>query len=157
MHPTGAKDLLMAARIFGLVAAVLCVAISCAEPTAAQTVQLPTVDTFTANTTVIVPDGGTIVLGSIGSSSMGEVGRGVPLLGNLPGVGRAFRNRASGQETGARSATVSSQIISLREMEPQILAEGNRRLQAAEFRPSPQTQRRAEFLSRHIGQSGQRR
>ncbi len=119
----------------------------------AQTVQLPTIDVFTVQTTVIVPDGGTMLLGSIGQSAMSEVMRGVPLLGNAPGAGRLFRNRAIGSETSAGNATVSAQTISMSELEPGILAEGNRRLQASQHATDAKTQRRAEFLSRNIGQA----
>ena len=127
------------------------------ELSLAQTVQLPTIDVFNVQTTVMVPDGGTMMLGSIGRSSMGETSRGVPLLGNIPGAGRLFRNRAAGSETSAGNATVSAKIISMRELEPEILAEGNQRLKAANYVPDAATQRRAEFLSRHIGQSQKRR
>lgn len=118
-----------------------------------QTVQLPTIDTFSVQTTVIVPDGGTMLLGSIGRSAMGETLRGVPLLGNIPGAGRLFKNRAIGTETSAGTATVTAQIISMSELEPQVLAEGNRRIQASNYSPDPKTQRRAEFMSRNVGQS----
>ena len=131
-------------------------AIFCAAA-AAQTVQLPTIDVFTIQTSVMVPDGGTMLLGTIGRSSMGETMRGVPLLGNIPGAGRLFRNRGIGQETSAGTATVSAQILSMREMEEGVLAEGNRRLQSAPFAADANTQRRAEFLSRNIGRSGNRR
>ncbi len=122
-----------------------------------QTVQLPTITVFDVQTTVMVPDGGTMLLGSIGRSAMGETMRGVPLLGNVPGAGRLFRNRGIGSETSARTATASAQIISMQELEPQILAEGNQRLRASNYTPDAKTQRRAEFLSRNIGQSQKRR
>jgi type II secretory pathway component GspD/PulD (secretin) len=119
----------------------------------AQTVQLPTITGFNVQTTVIVPDGGTMLLGSVNRSSMGSTSRGVPLLSNIPGAGRLFRNRGIGQETSSGTATVSAQIISLRELEPAVLAEGERRLQAAVGTTDPQTQRQAEFLSRNIGRT----
>ena len=118
-----------------------------------QTVQLPTVVVFDVQTTVIVPDGGTMLLGSIGRSAMGESLRGVPILGNVPGAGRLFRNRGIGSEASARTATVSAEIIRMRELEPEILAEGNRRLKASSYMPDANTQRRAEFLTRNIGQT----
>jgi type II secretory pathway component GspD/PulD (secretin) len=119
----------------------------------AQTVQLPTVDTFNVQTTVIVPDGGSMFLGSVSRSAMSQALRGVPLLGNVPGAGRLFRNRGIGQEGSSRGAAVTAQVISLRELEEGLLAEGNRRLGSAPLGPDPQTQRRAEFLSRHMGQA----
>lgn len=131
--------------------AAVCAVCTAGPKLVGQTVQLPTIDVFDVQTSVIVPDGGTMLLGSIGRSSMSEAMRGVPIFGNVPGAGRLFRNRAIGQETSAGRATVSAQIISLRELEPAILAEGNRRLQAADFKPDEKTQRRAEFLSRNIG------
>lgn len=122
-----------------------------------QTVQLPTIDTFSIQTTVMVPDGGTMLLGSVGRAAMGETLRGVPLLGNIPGAGRLFKNRGIGQETSAGTAAVSADLIIMSELEPHVLAEGQRRLAANPLAPNPVTQRKAEFLSRNIGQSGKRR
>lgn len=122
-----------------------------------QTVQLPTVNTFSVQTTVMVPDGGTMLLGSIGQSAMGETLRGVPLLGNIPGAGRLFKNRGIGQETSSKTATVSTDLIIMSELEPQVLAEGQRRLAESRFAPNPATQKKAEFMSRNIGQSPRRR
>jgi type II secretory pathway component GspD/PulD (secretin) len=146
-------------RQYGLAisTAVLIGGLFVAENLVGQTVQLPTVTVFDIQTTVMVPDGGTMLLGSIGRSALGETMRGVPLLGNVPGAGRLFRNRGIGSETSARTATASAQIISMQELEPQILAEGNQRLRASNYAPDAKTQRRAEFLSRNIGQSQKRR
>jgi type II secretory pathway component GspD/PulD (secretin) len=114
-------------------------------------VQLPTFDIFTVQTTVMVPDGGTMSLGSIGRSSAGSTSRGVPLLGNTPGLGRAFRNRGLGTETSAGNLSVSAQIISLSELEGPLLNEGYRRLASRRYATPPEIQRRAEYLSRHVG------
>jgi type II secretory pathway component GspD/PulD (secretin) len=121
------------------------------------TVQLPTIVAFNVQTTVIIPDGGTMMLGSVGRSSMGSTERGVPLLSNIPGAGRLFRNRGIGQETSARTATATAQIISMKELEPAILAEGNQRLSETNRTADAETQRRAEFLSQNVGQSTKRR
>jgi type II secretory pathway component GspD/PulD (secretin) len=114
-------------------------------------VQLPTFDIFSVQTTVMVPDGGTMSMGSIGRASAGSTSRGVPLLGSLPYAGRPFRNRAIGTETSSANVSVSAQIISLRELEGPLLAEGYRQLAQRRYATPPEIQRRAEFLSRNVG------
>lgn len=85
------------------------------------TVQLPTVRNFSVQTTVSVPDGGTISLGGISRSAEGRVSSGIPGL-----RGRPFRNSATGRETSVGRATASVRIISQRELEEDLLAQGNR-------------------------------
>ena len=55
------------------------------------TVQLPTFNVTTVQTTVSVPDGGTALLGGINRLSEGSVSRGVPMLNKIPGVSRLVR------------------------------------------------------------------
>lgn len=141
------QSVIIAATIFAAVS--VCLPLCQAQ----VAVQLPTFQVFSVQTTVMVPDGGTMSLGSIGRGSMGATSRGVPLLGSAPGWGRPFRNRAVGSSTSAGNVSVSAQIISLREIEGPLLAEGNRRLASKPYATAPDVQRRAAFLLRHVGQA----
>ncbi len=114
-------------------------------------VQLPTFNVFSVQTTVMVPDGGRMNLGSIGRSSQGMTSRGVPLLGSAPGLGRPFNNRAIGTSTSSANVSVTAQIISLSELEAPLLSEGNRRMASRPFATPADVQRRAAYLSRHMG------
>ncbi len=101
-----------------LVAVILAVSAAC--PAAAQpniTVQLPTFNATTVQTTVTVPDGGTGLLGGISRASEGSVTRGVPMLDKIPGVGRLFKNRGIGRDVGVSQMTISPRIIDLEEEE----------------------------------------
>jgi hypothetical protein len=77
----------------------------------AQTVQLPTFNTTTVQTTVSVPDGGTGLLGGVSRLSEGSTERGVPMLSKIPGLNRLFKNRGLGRETGLSNMTVIPRII----------------------------------------------
>jgi type II secretory pathway component GspD/PulD (secretin) len=76
-----------------------------------QTVQLPTFNFTTVNTTVSVPDGGTGLLGGISRLSEGCNERGVPLLSNIPYLNRLFTNRGIGREVSKSNMTVVPRII----------------------------------------------
>lgn len=94
--------------------AICVVALWVAGQAAAQqdiTVQLPTFNYTTVQTTVNVPDGGTALLGGIGRASEGSVSRGVPVLGKIPGVSRLFNNRGIGREMGLSQMTLTPRII----------------------------------------------
>ena len=123
----------------------------CGTATAQVAVQLPTFNVFSVQTTVMVPDGGRMNLGSIGGSSQGMTSRGVPLLGSAPGFGRPFNNRAMGSSTSSANVSVTAQIISLSELEAPLLSEGNRRLASRPFATPADVQRRAAYLSRNMG------
>ena len=75
------------------------------------TVQLPTVAFTTVNTTVSVPDGGTILLGGVKRLSEGRVERGVPFLSNIPFANRLFKNVGIGRETQSLMLMVTPRII----------------------------------------------
>ena len=122
------------------------------------TVQLPTLRVFSVNTTVMVPDGGTMSLGGIGRSAMGSVSRGVPGLGSIPGLGRGFRNRAIGTDTGASNASVSANIISMKEMEKEVLdAAEQSRARNSHLGPSESVRRKANFITNNVGRQKQQR
>ena len=151
---------LLSALLFGV--AVLFFSTATVETAHSQVVQLPTINVFNVNTTVSVPDGGTMLLGGVRGGSSGSISRGVPGLGSLPYGSRGFRNRAIGNSNFSRQASVNVTIISMREQEAAVMAEAERRMAARsrEYNPngSAETQDRAAFISRNIGRSiGRRR
>ncbi len=75
------------------------------------TVQLPTFNVTTVQTTVSVPDRGTALLGGINRFSEGSVSRGVPMLNKVPVVSRLFGNRGIGRDVGASQMTITPRII----------------------------------------------
>ena len=84
------------------------------------TVQLPEFKFVTVNTTVSVPDGGTILLGGIKRLSEGRVERGVPMLSKLPYVNRLFTNVGIGREAESLMLMVTPRII-IKEEEEEML------------------------------------
>ena len=128
---------------------------SVARPATAQvTVQLPSVSVFDVRTVVSVPDGGTVYLGGVSRTGYGSISRGVPLLSNIPGAGRLFKNRAIGRETSNSGMSISAKILSLQEMEEDLMAAyraGEKERRARDRNGPIAIQRKADFLSRHIG------
>jgi hypothetical protein len=120
------------------------------------TVQLPTFNFTTVQTTVSVPDSGTGYLGGIMRGAEGSNARGVPLLSNVPGLNRLFRNQAIGREFSNSNFTVVPRIIIQEEEEfrqtgvsPETLAiYESQRMQAAGV--DPQIAGKADFLSRNL-------
>jgi len=100
-------------------AALAVTAFAIAQSAAQQniTVQLPTFNATTVQTTVSVPDGGTALLGGISRASEGSVTRGVPMLSKVPGASRLFKNRGIGRDVGLSQMTVTPRIIILEEEE----------------------------------------
>ncbi len=119
-----------------------------------QTVLLPTLRVFSIQGSVRVPDGGSMVMGGIRSHSEGAVTRGVPLLSNVPGANRLFKNRAIGRETSSTNSVVTADIIILEELEQEVLAEAERRRIAAGG-VNAAVRQKAAFLSLHVGKTGQ--
>jgi len=115
----------------------------------AQVIQLPVIRVFRINSAVKVPDGGFMHLGGTARSASGSTTGGVPGLSNIPGANRLFKNRAIGREHSAANAGVTARIISLEELEQQVLAEGERRLKRdAE---QERIERKARFIEKHVG------
>lgn len=119
-------------------------------PRLGLSVQLPVIRNFSIQTSVRVPDGGTMPLGGVRRSAEGSRSSGLP--GSL---GRPFRNSGSGRSTSAAGATVTTRIISLREMEAELMGTGPL---AEQPLPTPTTpgvdpevERLADFLTAHIG------
>ena len=75
------------------------------------TVQQPTLGTTNVQTTVSVPDGGTILLGGIKRLREGRTERGTPILSKIPYLNRLFKNNAIGRETNTLMMTVTPRII----------------------------------------------
>lgn len=136
-------------------------------PSAAQqniTVQLPTFNATTVQTTVSVPDGGTALLGGISRASEGSVTRGVPVLGKVPGASRLFKNRGIGRDVGLSQMTVTPRIIILEEEElrqtgfsydtlsqlSQTPAVARPLAVAGPIAPDPEVASQADFLARNI-------
>jgi general secretion pathway protein D len=84
------------------------------------TVQQPTLGTTSVQTTVSVPDGGTILLGGIKRLREGRTERGTPILSKIPYLNRLFKNNAIGRETNTLMMTVTPRIIIPEEEEEAI-------------------------------------
>jgi hypothetical protein len=115
-----------------------------------QSVQLPTFDFFTVNTTVSVPDGGTALLGGVNSYAAGQTSGGVPMLGKLPFVGRPFGSRGIGSSLSASNVTATARIIILEEEEAKLGLTGS-----PSMRPDALSaiERRADFLARNVART----
>jgi Flp pilus assembly secretin CpaC len=68
-------------------------------------------------TSVLVPDRGTALLGGYSRVSAGRTEYGVPGLGKVPYLGRGFRNVGYGRSIATGRVGVSVRIIDLREEE----------------------------------------
>jgi general secretion pathway protein D len=88
-----------------------------------STVQLPTLGTTSVQTTVTVPDGGTILLGGIKRLREGRTERGVPFMNKIPYVSRLFKNVGIGRETSSLMMTVTPRIIIPEEEEERALGQ----------------------------------
>jgi len=75
------------------------------------TVQQPTLASTSIQTTVSVPDGGTILLGGIKRMREGRNERGVPILSKIPYISRLFRNVAIGRDAQSLMMMVTPRII----------------------------------------------
>ena len=84
------------------------------------TIQLPNFSIVSVNTTVSVPDGGTVLLGGIKRLSEGRNEFGVPILSKLPYVNRLFKNVGIGRETQSLMMMVTPRIIIQEEEEERL-------------------------------------
>lgn len=84
------------------------------------TVQQPVTSTITLATTVMVPDGGTILVG--GLKTMNEQRRefGPPILSKIPYINRLFRNQSYGKSATSLMFMVTPRIIINEEEEEKI-------------------------------------
>jgi Flp pilus assembly secretin CpaC len=115
-----------------------------------QTLQLPTFEYFTVNTTVSVPDGGTTYMGGVNRSSAGRTSGGVPLLGKVPFAGRPFGNRAIGRDMSAAGVSATARIIILEEEEAKLGLTGS---PLAPGDSLSAMERRAAFLAGNVARS----
>ena len=137
--------------------------VACAGASA-QTLQLPTFNFNTVNTTVTAPDGGTIGLGGVMRASEGRVENGVPILGKLPYAGRLFNNRGIGRDVSSSFQSVTPRIIILEEEEAKlglpdyssgapiggVLSAGGGRSYGQSTRELSAVEQRALSLSQHV-------
>ncbi|MGI9430219.1 MAG: hypothetical protein ACR2NM_16275 [Bythopirellula sp.] len=84
-----------------------------------QTVQLPTFHVTGVATTVIVPDRGSVYLGGVNRSSLGQRRFGTPLLGPT--------NRSFSRSSAAGGISIHATIIDHDEIDRALLAEAARR------------------------------
>ncbi len=90
------------------------------EPRIFQTFyQQPSFQTITLNTTAVIPDGGTVLLGGLKVLSEGRNEFGPPVLSKIPYVNRLFKNVGYGRETQSLMVLVTARII-INEEEEQI-------------------------------------
>ena len=133
------------------------------------TLQLPTFNFTTVDTTVNVPDGGSALLGGIDRVQEGSNELGVPILGQVPFLNRLFKNRGIGRDVSSSRFRAHAKILILEELEQEVMnqassaraARGDRRTfeemaadyQAKEVIRQHEAQRRqAEYLSRIVEQ-----
>src|SRR5262249_21340560 len=73
--------------------------------------QQPAVSTITLNTTVVVPDGGTVLMGGLKTLNEGRNEFGPPILSKIPYLNRLFKNVAYGREAQSLMIMVTARII----------------------------------------------
>ena len=93
--------------------------IGSAQP-ATQTVQQPVQEVISIQTSVSVPDGGTVLLGGIKRLKEGRNMAGVPILNKIPYISRLFKNSGVGRETDSLMMMVTPRII-IQEEEEELL------------------------------------
>ncbi len=82
-----------------------------------STIEFPVIQFANVDTTVSVPDGGTILLGGIRRLSDGGQVNGVPVLNKVPYINRLFRNSATIRDSQTLMLMVTPRIIILEEEE----------------------------------------
>jgi type II secretory pathway component GspD/PulD (secretin) len=82
-----------------------------------QFLQQPSLQGITVNTSVNVPDGGTVLLGGLKRLSEGRNEFGPPILSKIPYLNRLFKNVGYGRETESLMMMVTPRIIILEEEE----------------------------------------
>jgi Flp pilus assembly secretin CpaC len=82
-----------------------------------QFLQQPSFSTITVNTTVNVPDGGTVLVGGLKRMSEGRNEFGPPVLSKIPYLNRLFKNVGYGRETESILLMITPRIIIMEEEE----------------------------------------
>ena len=80
-------------------------------PYPAQFIQQPTFQAIQVNTTVSVPDGGTVLIGGLKTMQEGRNEFGTPVLSKIPYINRLFRNVGYGREAQGLMLMVTPRII----------------------------------------------
>lgn len=86
-----------------------------------QFLQQPVFNTISVQTTVAVPDGGTVLLGGLKRLSEGRNEFGPPILSKLPYINRLFKNVGYGREAESMMMMVTPRIIINEEEEERFL------------------------------------
>jgi type II secretory pathway component GspD/PulD (secretin) len=89
-----------------------------------QFFQQPTTTTITVSTTVVAPDGGTVVLGGLKTMSEGRNEFGPPMLSQVPYLNRLFKNTGVGRDTRHIMMMVTPRIIITTEEEQLATGQG---------------------------------
>jgi type II secretory pathway component GspD/PulD (secretin) len=76
-----------------------------------QAIQQPVQNSITVGTTVLVPDGGTAVLGGLKAMAESRNEFGPPVLSKIPYINRLFKNVAYGRDTSNLLLMVTPRII----------------------------------------------
>jgi type II secretory pathway component GspD/PulD (secretin) len=76
-----------------------------------QFIQMPRITTLTVNTTVAVPDGGTVLMGGLKRLSEGRNEYGPPILSKIPYINRLFKNVGYGRSAESLLMMVTPRII----------------------------------------------
>ena len=76
-----------------------------------QFIQQPAISTINVQTTVAVPDGGTVLMGGLKRLSEARSEYGPPILSKIPWVNRLFKNVGYGRETDSLLIMVTPRII----------------------------------------------
>ncbi len=84
------------------------------------TIQLPRLTRNTVQTTVTVPDGGTVLLGGVKRLREQRTEYGTPILSKTPFINRLFRNIGIGRTTDSLMLMVTPRIIILEEEEEKL-------------------------------------
>jgi type II secretory pathway component GspD/PulD (secretin) len=85
-----------------------------------QFLQQPAFNTITVNTTVMVPDGGTVLMGGLKRLSEGRNEFGPPVLSKIPYINRLFKNVGYGREAESLLIMVTPRIIIQEEEETRM-------------------------------------
>ncbi|NLX13822.1 MAG: type II and III secretion system protein [Phycisphaerales bacterium] len=85
-----------------------------------QVMELPTYSMFNIQTTVTVPDGGTILLGGLKLAGETEVEAGVPILSKIPVLKRLYNNRSQVRDEQIQMILVKPSIFLKDEMEDRV-------------------------------------
>jgi type II secretory pathway component GspD/PulD (secretin) len=89
-----------------------------------QFFQQPSFSEITAQTTVAVPDGGTVLLGGLKTLAQARNEFGPPVISHIPYLNRLFKNVGVGQETRHVMVMVTPRIIINSEEEARQVGEG---------------------------------